>query len=238
MKLNCIIIDDEPLALELLADNISRIPYLQLQATCRNAMEAIAILQQEPVDLVFSDIQMPGLSGLDLIRSLQNKPMFILITAYEQYALEGFNVDVVDYLLKPIAYDRFLQASNKALELFSLKQRASIQPGTKLAEKDYIFLPVDYKMVRVELDDIEYIEGMKDYIRFHFISQTRKPLLARMSMKGIEDMLPESKFVRFHKSYIAHIRRITAVRKNSLFINDHELPIGEQYKEVVTRITG
>lgn len=237
MKLNCIIVDDEPLALELLADNISRIPYLQLQATCRNAMEAISVLQQSPVDLVFSDIQMPGLNGLDMIRSLSNKPMFILITAYQQYALEGFNVDVVDYLLKPIAYDRFLQACNKALELFGLRQRA-LQPQQAMTEKEYIFLPVDYKMIRIDLEDIEYIEGVKDYVRFHFTHPTQKPLLVRMSMKGIQDMLPATRFVRFHKSYIAQIRWVTAVRKNSLFIKELELPVGEQYKDVVALITG
>lgn len=237
MKMNCIIVDDEPLALELLEDNISRISYLQLQASCRNAMDAIAVMQQHPADLVFSDIQMPGLNGLDFIRSLKSRPMFILITAYEQYALEGFNVDVVDYLLKPIAYDRFLQACNKAFELFSLKQRASRlpQPAT---DKEYIFLPVDYKMLKVELGDIAYIEGVKDYIKFHFRDRTRKTLLVRMSMKMVQDILPESKFVRFHKSYIAQLRCITAVRRNSLFINELELPVGEQYKEVVSRITG
>lgn len=238
MKLNCMIVDDEPLALELLADNISRIPYLQLQASCRNAMDAIAVLQQTPVDLVFSDIQMPGLNGLDFIRSLNNKPMFILITAYEQYALEGFNVDVVDYLLKPIAYERFLVACNKALERFSLKQRAAWNQPEMLPEKEAIFLPLDYKMVRVELDDITYIEGVKDYIKFHFRDPARKTFLVRMSMKGVQDMLPESRFIRFHKSYIAHIRSVSAVRKNSLFIGDLELPVGEQYKDAVIRITG
>ncbi len=232
--LRCLAIDDEPLALELLEDNISKVPYLELVAACSNPLEAMKILQQQKVDLIFLDIQMPGLTGLQFIQSLAEKPMFILITAYEKYALDGFNLDVVDYLVKPVAVERFIKACNKANELFQLKSRPASSTD---AAPDYLFLNVDYSLLKVVIADIVWIEGLKDYIKIHLKSST-KPVITRMSMKSIEDELPASKFLRIHKSYIVSIAHITAIRKNSVFIGDLELPAGDIYRDVLAAITG
>ncbi len=230
--LRCIAIDDEPLALDLLEDNIRKTPFLSLAGRCRNAMEAMQMLQGKPVDLVFSDIQMPGLSGLQLIQAMQTKPMFILITAHEKFALESYDLDVVDYLLKPVAYERFVKACGKALERHALRQG-----GAKGEHKEFVFLPVDYKLVKISLAQVSMIEGVKDYIRIHF-SDGKRPLLVRMSMKGIEEQVESAGFMRIHKSYVISIRHLTAIRRNSLFIGETELPVGEQYREEVARMAG
>src|SRR5215471_10424758 len=175
--LRCIAIDDEPLALELLEDNIRKIPYLQLVATCENPLEAMKVLQEQTVDLVFLDIQMPGLTGLQFIQSLSQKPMFILITAYEKYALEGFNLDVVDYLVKPVSLDRFMKACNKAYELHQLKSRPKATDNAVVPE--FFFVNVDYSLVKIVFDDILYIEGLKDYVRIHLKNNAR-PIITRM----------------------------------------------------------
>lgn len=233
--LRCIAIDDEELALELLEDNIKKVPHLQLVATCENAIEAINIIQHEQIDLVFLDIQMPGLTGLQLIQSLAIKPMFILVTAYEKYALESYNLNVVDYLVKPVAFDRFLKACNKAWELFKLKNTAATT--LKEAESPYFFLNVDYSHIKVVFADIIWVEGLKDYIKIH-LKSTTKPVVARISMKSIEEQLPASIFIRIQKSYIVSKDYITAVRKNSVFIGTAELPVGENYKEAVMALLG
>ena len=232
--LRCIAIDDEPLALELLEDNIRSLPFLTLVGGCSNAIEAMQVLQKEQVDLVLTDIQMPGLNGLQLIESLQVRPMFILITAHEKFALESYSLDVVDYLLKPVAYDRFVKACTKAQERHNLRQ-ASLTGNAKGEAKEFIFLPVDYKMVKIALAEVTMIEGVKDYIRIHY-ADGKRSLLVRTSMKGIADMLPTTGFLRIHKSYIVSIRHLTAIRRNSLFIGDEELPVGEQYREAVARL--
>lgn len=235
--LRCIIVDDEPLALDLLQDNISRVPYLKLEARCQNAMEAIQVMQQHTIDLVFSDIQMPGLSGLQLIGSLPQKPMFILITAHEKFALEGYALDVVDYLLKPVSYDRFVKACNKALERHSLVQAVQ-QAGTPIQELASIFLPVDYSLVKVVLNEIMWIEALKDYIKIHFTESNKKSLLVRYSLKNLEEILPVSRFMRIHKSCIVNTTLVTAVRKNSIFLGDKEFPVSESYRYNLKRITG
>jgi two-component system LytT family response regulator len=231
--LKCIAIDDEDLALELLEDNIGKVPFLQLVASSSNPVEAINIIQQQQIDLVFLDIQMPGLTGLQLIKSLPNKPMFILVTAYEKYALEGYDLNVVDYLVKPVPLDRFIKACNKAWELHQLKNK----PATKEDETDYFFINVDYSHLKVVFTDILWIEGLKDYIKIH-LKSTAKPIVARISMKSLEDLLPSSKFIRVQKSYIVSKDSITAVRKNSVFIGVAELPIGENYKDGVAMLLG
>jgi two-component system LytT family response regulator len=227
--LRCIAIDDEELALELLEDNIRKVPYLELVAACSNPLEAISVLQQQLVDLVFLDIQMPGLTGLQLIQSSPAPCMFILITAYEKYALEGFNLNVVDYLVKPVELERFIKACNKAYELHRLKQK---EAPAKEATTDYFFIHVDYSQQKVLYEDIVWIEGLKDYIKIH-LKNGSKPIIARMGMKAIEDQLPSSLFLRVHKSYILSKRSITSVRKNSIFIGNLELPVGELYKVAV-----
>lgn len=233
--LRCIAVDDEPLALELLEDNISNLPYLQLVAKCSNAREAIKVMQEQPIDLIFLDIQMPGLTGLQFIQSLNIRPMIILVTAYEKFALEGFNLDVVDYLVKPVALDRFVKACNKALELFQLKN--SGKENNNEPSPDYFFVNVDYSLLKVSYPDIKYIEGLKDYLKIHLKSSS-KPIITRMTMKAIEDQLPTSQFIRIHKSYIVSISFITAIRKNSVFIEQLELPVSETYQDALLKLTG
>jgi DNA-binding LytR/AlgR family response regulator len=230
--LQCIAIDDEPLALELLEDNISKVPYLKLVASFANPVEAITTIQQQDIDLVFLDIQMPGLTGLQLIQTLSRKPMFILITAYEKYALEGYTLDVVDYLVKPVSLDRFIKACSKAWELHQLKMAKKSDPN----ENDYFFINVDYSLLKIVFADIVYVEGLKDYAKIH-LKSTTKPVVARMSLKNLEEELPASQFIRIHKSFIISRKFITSVKKNSVFINDTELPVGENYKDVIDDIT-
>ena len=233
--LRCIAVDDEPLALELLEDNISKVPYLQLIASCSNAMETMKVLQQQSADLIFLDIQMPGLTGLQFIQTLGNRPMIILITAYEKFALEGFNLDVVDYLVKPVSLERFVKACNKAWELYQLK--AKPKEPTAVKAPDYIFVNVEYSLLKVVLEDIMWIEGLKDYIKIHLKSSSR-PVITRMTMKSVEELLPGNRFIRIHKSYIAAMAFITAVRKTTLLIGAEELPVSETYQEAVMRLTG
>lgn len=231
--MKCIAIDDEPLALDLLEDNISMVPYLQLVGKCNNAFEAMEILRQQPVDLIFLDIQMPGLTGLQFLESLPNKPLVILITAYEKYALEGFNLSVTDYLVKPVSLERFIKACNKAQELHQLKT------GGKTArdEADFFFVNVDYSLHKVVFADIRWIEGLKDYVKIHLNSSTR-PVITRMSIKGLEEQLPGSKFIRIHKSYIVSVAAISTIRKNSVFLDTLELPVGDTYRDALYAIAG
>ncbi|MDR3711204.1 MAG: LytTR family DNA-binding domain-containing protein [Puia sp.] len=232
--MRCIAIDDEPLALELLADNIRQVPYLQLVGKFLNTLEATPFMQREPVDLLFLDIQMPGMTGLQFLRSLPQRPIVILITAYERYALDGFELDVVDYLVKPVALDRFVRACNKAFELFQVRTlpaaQASSHPG-------YIFVNSEYSLVKVNLPDIVWIEGLKDYIRIR-LENSQKPIVTRMNMKTLEEQLPAGEFIRVHKSYIVSIRHITAIRKNGIFIGNQELPVGSNYRTGLDALTG
>ena len=234
--LRCIAIDDEPLALELLEDNISKLPFLQLVAKCDNALEAMQILKEQPVDLIFLDIQMPGLTGLQFIKSMTDKPMFILVTAYEKYALEGYSLDVVDYLLKPVSLDRFIKAANKAYELHQLKLKGNEKPETHITG-EYFFVNVDYSMLKINFSDILFIEGLKDYVKIH-LESTTKPVVTRMSMKSLEESLPVNKFLRVHKSYIISVQHVNSLRKSSIFIGPHEIPISEAYRDAITVLTG
>ncbi len=231
--LRCIAIDDEPLALELLEDNISKVPFLQLAASCSNPLEAIKILQDQPVDLIFLDIQMPGLTGLQFIQSIQQKPLFILITAYEKYALESYNLDVADYLVKPVSLERFIKACNKAWDLHRLKTKSK----DAVESPNYFFINVDYSLLKLVYSDIMWIEGLKDYIKI-FLKSSSKAIVARMSMKGIEEQLPSSMFIRVQKSYIVSKEYITSIRKNSIFIGNIEIPVGDNYREAVAVLTG
>jgi two-component system, LytTR family, response regulator len=233
MMLNCIAIDDEPLALQLLADNISKVPFLHLVASCGDAFEATKVLQENNIDLIFIDIQMPGLTGLQFIESLARKPMVILITAYKQYALEGYNLDVVDYLLKPVSLERFIKACNKAQELYLLKTAGARVPNGPATE--YMFVNVGYSLFKVVFADIEWIEGLKDYLQIH-LKSSPKPVIVRMSFKAIEEQLPPGMFVRIHKSYVVSVNSITAIRKSGVFIREQEFPVGETYRDVIDKL--
>jgi len=239
--LRCIAIDDEKLALDLIEDNIKRIPFLELVAKSRNPVEALSILQTEEIDLIFVDIQMPGLSGLQFVKSLAKVPMVIFITAYDNYAVEGFNLDAVDYLLKPVSFDRFLKACNKAMQQHQLLQPAVATPVAASAANastgEYLFVNSDYSLLKIVVEDIMWVEGLKDYIKMHLKSSTR-PVITRMTMKNIEEKLAAGKFIRIHKSYIISLAAITAVRKNSVFIGTMELPVSDNYREPFQQLIG
>jgi DNA-binding LytR/AlgR family response regulator len=230
--IRCLAIDDEPLALELLEDNIAKVPYLKLVAACDNPLDAMKIMEQQPVDLIFLDIQMPGLTGLQFIQSMTVKPMIILITAYEKYALQGFDLNVTDYLVKPVSLDRFINACNKAKELFELRTQPKIAHNA-----GYFFVNVDYSLVKIMTADIVYIEGLKDYIKIH-LKSSQRPIVTRVPIKTIEENLPANAFLRIHKSYIVSIAFISAVRKSSVFIDTLELPVSDSYRDSVMSITG
>lgn len=247
--IRCIAVDDEPLALDLLADNMSKVPYLTLIKKCRNAFEALAVLEKEAVDLIFLDIQMPGLTGLQFLKALQNKkPMVVMVTAYEQYALEGFNLNVTDYLMKPVAFERFYQACEKARELLDLKNRsdssaiaAEIRNSQSEIENTegsslphFFFVNVEYSLVKIMSDDILYIEGMKDYLKIHLASQT-KAVITRMSFKAIEEKLPTHLFFRVHKSFMVNTLKIQSIRNGTIFIGKHEIPLSENMREDLMR---
>jgi DNA-binding LytR/AlgR family response regulator len=234
--MNCIAVDDEKLVLDLVVDNIKQVPYLHLVKACKNAMEAIDVLQKEKIDLIFLDIQMPKLSGLQFIQTLQQPPMIIFITAYEQYALEGYNLNVVDYLLKPVSFERFLKACNKAKELYDLRNEKSITTTANEESPDYIFVHVEYTLVKILFADILFIEGLKDYIKIHLASSTR-PVLTKMSMKAMEEKLPTDKFIRVHKSYIVSADKISVIKRDLIVIGNHEIPVSDFYKENLNRIT-
>ncbi|MET7258195.1 LytR/AlgR family response regulator transcription factor [Dyadobacter fermentans] len=231
--MRCLAVDDEKLVLDLLVDNIRQVPYLTLVKTARNAMEAIEILQNERIDLLFLDIQMPRLSGLQFLKTLPDPPLVILVTAYDQYALEGFELNVVDYLLKPVSMERFLKACNRAHELFELKHQTpvAISPA---ALPDF-FVNVEYSLVKIVAADVAWIEGLKDYVKIHLTSAT-KPVITRMTFKALEEKLPEPAFVRTHKSYLVAVQKITAVKRDFVLIGAAEIPVSEHFKANLRRL--
>ena len=232
--MKCIAIDDEKLALDLLEDNIKRVPFLQLVARCKNAVEAAAIVKEQPIDLLFLDIQMPGISGLQFLQTLENPPMAIMITAYSKYAISGFDLDVVDYLVKPVSFDRFLKACNKAHELHQLKLQ-SIQNGE--LERGYFFVNVEYSQVRINYDQILYIEGMKDYIKIHLLNSQR-PVITRLSMKTMEEKLSGRSFVRIHKSFIVAADKINTIKRGLVVLGTVEIPVSDSYKSLLEQALG
>ncbi len=222
--INCLAIDDEPLALDVLEDFIGKVPFLHLVKACSSAMEAMELLHQHKIQLLFLDIQMPQVSGVQFLKGLRSdQPRVIFTTAYPDYALEGFNLDVVDYLLKPFTFERFLKATNKAYQQINAPSKIQEPP----AEKEYMFVKSGYDTVKVSFKDILYIEGLKDYVKIH---TTGKTVIALMNMKALEDMLPAS-FIRIHRSYIIDFERISKVQKRRVFIDQTEIPIGEVYRE-------
>lgn len=227
--MNCIAIDDEPLALSLLRDNIEKVAFLKLIATCSNAMDGIEILQQEQIDLIFVDIQMPRLSGLQFISSLERKPLVIFVTAYKEYAVQSYDLNVVDYLVKPVPLERFVKACHRAKEQYELRR---LSPRAPAPNKDYFFVPADYSQVKINYADVIWISGYGDYLKFH-LKNTQHPLVVRMSFKDLEHELSTAIFLRIHKSHMVHIDAITSVRKNSLLLGEMELPIGETYRKTI-----
>lgn len=227
MKIKCIAIDDEPLALKQMQTYIEKTPFLELTAACNSAFEAMEILANETVDLLFVDINMPDLNGLDFVKSLNQKPLIIFTTAYSEYALEGFKVDAIDYLLKPIGYPDFLKAAQKAEKYLGNAKESS----EKLQMDDeHLFIKSEYKIVRINLSEIKYIEGMREYVRIHLLHS--KPVMSLLSMKSIEQQLPEDRFMRVHRSFIVNLKQVNMIERNRIiFDNEVYIPISEQYKE-------
>ncbi|UOE47870.1 LytTR family DNA-binding domain-containing protein [Mucilaginibacter sp. SMC90] len=234
--MRCLLVDDEKLALELMEDNVRRVPFLQLQGICKNAMEATEFLRRETVDLIFLDIQMPGISGLQFLKCLINPPMAVLVTAYKEHALDGFNLDVTDYLLKPFSFERFLKAANKARELHDVRLAKEVisKPSTNAG---YIFVNADYAVVRVNIPDIIYVEGLKDYVKI-YLTNSDRPVITRLSMHAMDDKLGTGAFARVHRSYIVSLDKVTSFKSNRLMLRDIEIPVSDNYKDRVLAYIG
>ncbi|MCL7765155.1 LytTR family DNA-binding domain-containing protein [Polaribacter sp. Z014] len=227
--MKCIIIDDEPLALELLEDFISKVPFLELVGSCSNGFEASTILQSKKIDLIFTDIEMPDFSGIDFIKSLDNKPLFIFTTAYSHYAVEGFNLNAIDYLVKPIPFHRFLKAATRAQNLLQSKNEEETLSVNKEANQEFIFVKSEYENLKINLADIKYIESLKDYIKIH--TNREKPILTLSSLKNFEEKLGKVNFIRVHKSFIVSLKHIYSVQRNRIIIDDNWIPIGLNYRD-------
>lgn len=233
--MKCIIIDDEPLALELLEDFISKISFLDLVASCSNGFEATTILQKHQIDLIFTDIEMPDFSGIDIIKSLDHKPLFIFTTAYSHYAVEGFNLNALDYLVKPIPFHRFLKAATRAYNLLNLESEDSAPILKEKPTPKFIFVKSEYENLKINLEEIKYVEGLKDYIKIY--TNLDKPILTLSSLKKFEDKLGKTNFTRVHKSFIVSLNHIHSVQRNRIIIDDKRVPIGLNYKdEFIKRI--
>ncbi|MFC0773343.1 LytR/AlgR family response regulator transcription factor [Terrimonas alba] len=232
MMIRCIIVDDEPLVRELLEDNIKQVPFLHLVRSCKTALEALETLQEESIDLIFLDIQMPRLNGLQFLKSLDHPPLVIIVTAYEQYAVESFILQVADYIVKPYSFDRFLKACNRAVELFRMKNSAM---SSEVVINNDFFVNVEYTFVKIVVADIDYIESLKDYIKIYLSSRT-KPVLTRMSLKSIDSKLPAGTFIRTHKSFLVAKSKITTIKRDFVCIGTTEIPVSETFRENINKV--
>jgi two-component system, LytTR family, response regulator LytT len=227
-KISCLLVDDEPLALGLLERYVLKTPFLEFKFKCNNAIEALEIINNNPIDLIFLDIQMPELTGIELSRVIGKDTRIIFTTAFNEYAIEGFKVNALDYLLKPFNYEEFLRAANKAKDWFELIK--TIQ-NTEDNNKDYIFVKSDYKQVKIPLQDVLYIEGLKDYVKI-WVKDNPKAILTIMSLKSLEKNLPPHKFMRIHRSYIVALDKIQSIERSQIIINNNiRITIAEQYKD-------
>jgi len=227
MKIRTIAIDDEPLALRLVSEYVSKTPFLELVAAFDNPLDAIEFLSSQAVDLVFVDIQMPDLTGIEFVRSLESAPKIIFTTAYQQYALEGFKLNAIDYLLKPFSYEEFLKAAQKARKQTELENGL---PQSIEANNQFLFLKSEYKIRRINFNDILYIEGLKDYIKVYTVGED-KPVLSLSSMKALEQKLPEDKFMRVHRSFIVNLERIEVIERSRIIFGKTYIPVSDQYKD-------
>jgi DNA-binding LytR/AlgR family response regulator len=226
--LTCMIIDDEPLAIQLLRNHISKVPFLELTNAFTNPLDALLSITTKPVDIIFLDILMPQISGIQFMKLLQNRAMVIIISAYQEYAIEGYEHNVVDYLLKPVSFERFYRAVEKAYNqknpTATLGKSQNLYPETG----GYIFVKVETKMIRVELDDILYIEGLKNYVSIHTKTQR---IITLQVMKQLEEILPTNRFVRIHKSFIVALDKINSIERQQIHMKDRVIPIGTTYQE-------
>ena len=231
MMIKCIAIDDEPLALQQLVAYISKIPFLSIVGQCQSAIEAKQIMQNDVVDAIFCDINMPDLNGMDFVKSLASPPIIVFTTAYSEYAVEGYKVDAVDYLLKPFGLDEFQRAANKVKRVYEqINDNDSTSNPSVSEDASTLFLTTEHRIVKADISDILYVEGMSEYMKIHLISQP-KPLIVLLSMKKLEERLPAN-FMRIHRSYIINLDKIMEVNKNRVIMNeDVYLPIGDLYKD-------
>lgn len=235
--MRCIAIDDEPFALQIIADDIQKIPYLQLVKTFSSPFEAWDLLNTGQIDLIFLDIQMPTLTGIQFLKALRQPPMVIFTTAYQQYALEGYDLAIVDYLLKPIPFDRFLKATNRAYELFNLRNKEIPEPipSPVPSTQDFIIINADYKKIKLAFQDILFVEGLKDYVKI-YVQHEARPILTRANLKAMEAKLPTHLFSRIHNSYIVSIDKITAFQKSKIMIGNIEIPVGGRFVDEYERL--
>lgn len=229
MTLNCVIIDDEPLAAELLASYAQKIPFLELQGYFNSATEAIKTIREKKIDLIFLDIQMPEISGLEFARIIGENTRIVFTTAFSQYAIEGYKVNALDYLLKPISFEKFLEVAKKALDFFENKNKF-----LTMKQDRFIFIKSEYKLQKVCFDDILYIEGVKDYVKF-YIADGSKNIMSLMNMKKVEEFLPSPEFMRIHRSYIVHMPKVSLIDRFRIVMGEQYLPISESYKDNVQK---
>jgi two-component system LytT family response regulator len=232
MKLNCLIIDDEPWALDLMEDFIQKIPYLKLVARCEGPMAAIPWFEKEEIDLVLLDIKMPDLSGIQFLKILPKKPAVIFVTAYHEFAVEGYELDAIDYLLKPVPFDRFVTAVSKAHEYIVYRKSKPAQ-----RKDDFLFIKTAHKIQKLFYSDIVYLEGLKDYTKIH-LTDSKKPVVTLQSLKYFESRLPNEDFIRIHRSYIVSLRKVDTVSRKTVFLGETELPCSEHYKDLLYNIIG
>lgn len=226
--IRCLAIDDEPLALRQLSTYLAKVPFFELVDSCQTALDAIKVLDQQEIDVIFIDINMPDLNGLDFVRSLQHPPMVVFTTAYQEYAIEGYKVDAIDYLLKPFGMSDVVRAADKVKRQYDLMHTASV---SKIDEDDALFLKTEYKVVRILASHIIYVEGMAEYLRIYLDNQP-KPIIVLLSMKKMEERLADADFMRIHKSYILNLHHIAEVCRNRVVLdNGSELPVGDSYKD-------
>ncbi|MDO5969416.1 LytTR family DNA-binding domain-containing protein [Flavivirga aquimarina] len=240
--MKCVIIDDEPLAIDVIESYVKQVGGLEIVAKCTNPLDAITLLSKHKIDLVFLDIEMPNLTGIDLVKAIDNIPQFIFTTAYPQYALDGFNLNATDYLVKPIPFHRFLKAISRAKEKYELEQNKQtnvVSTGVVTTQTldDFIFVKSEYENIKINIDTIKYIQGLKDYIKI-YSTTTNKAILTLSSFKDIMDKLPASQFIRIHRSYIVNVGFIEALQKTNVVIDNIRIPIGETYKEEVMKRLG
>lgn len=233
MKLKCAIVDDEPLALNLMKSYVEKTPFLELSGKYHSAVTAINGLKENPVELLFLDIQMPDLNGLEFSKMLPKEVRVIFTTAFNQYAIEGFKVNALDYLLKPINYNEFLSAANKALEWFTLTRQNETAGANPSKNEDFIYVKSDYKLKQIKLDDILYIEGLKDYLKI-YVENEPKPILSLISMKNMEERLPSPRFMRVHRSYIVQMNKIRTIDKGQIIFGKNRIPISDTYKNEIS----
>jgi len=234
--LNCLVVDDESMGRKLIESYISQVPFLKFVDAAKNAFDAMDILNRESIDLLFLDIQMPGMLGTNLLNNLDKKPMTIFITAYPQYAIEGFELEAIDYLMKPVSMDRFVKACNKALTQAKIEMALSAQKLSPPQEDAFFFVNADYSLVKIFNKEVLYIEGMKDYVKIYLVDQ-KKPIITKISLTGLEEKMAGANFIRIHKSYIINADHIKSIRNHSVILQDQEIPISaNKLPEVLEKI--